>query len=84
LYDPVHVGSHAYFTLKLLLTLLGLANAAVFRRAGYLASLASDGSVETQPSAYARLVGAISLTLWTAVVICACLNVEGPPKLLLR
>src|SRR6266436_6463361 len=35
-YDPVHVGSHAYFTLKLLLTILGLVNAALFRRSGYL------------------------------------------------
>src|SRR5262249_15376395 len=46
-YDPVHVGSHAYFTLKLLLTLLGLVNAAAFRRTGYLAALASE-----EPAAY--------------------------------
>src|SRR5215470_7421511 len=31
LYDPVHVGSHAYFTLKLALMSLGLVNAALFR-----------------------------------------------------
>ena len=82
-YDPVHVGSHAYFTLKLLLTLLGLVNAAAFRRAGYLAALASEETAASL-SEHARSVGAISLLLWTGVLICACLNVEGPPNVLLR
>ena len=83
-YDPVHVGSHAYFTLKLMLILLGLVNAAVFRRSGYLAALAPEGpAAMTQPT-YARLVGPVSLALWTGVIVCACLNVEDAPKLLLR
>ena len=83
-YDPVHVGAHAYFTLKLLLTGLGLVNAALFRRSGYLAALAAETPSPAQPSARARIVGAVSIALWTGVVVCACLNVEAPPKVLLR
>jgi hypothetical protein len=79
-YDPLHVGSHAYFSLKLILTALGLGNAALFRRVGYATTFAAEGPV----SRHARLVGAVSLALWTGVVVCACLNVEGPPKVLLR
>jgi hypothetical protein len=81
-YDPVHVGSHAYFVLKLLLTVLGVANAAMFNRTGYLAGLAAEGPAKL--SARARLTGAVSLALWTGVVVCACLNVEAAPKVLLR
>jgi hypothetical protein len=84
LYDPVHVGSHAYFSLKLLLTALGLANAALFRRSAYFATFAAAAPVSAKPSAHARVVGAVSLLLWTGVVVCACLNVEAAPKLLLR
>jgi hypothetical protein len=80
-YDPVHVGSHAYFSLKLLLTMLGLANAALFRRNGFAALAAEAPAV---PSGQVRLVGAVSLALWTGVVVCACLNVEAAPKMLLR
>jgi hypothetical protein len=80
LYDPVHVGSHAYFSLKLLLTAFGLVNAGIFHRAGYLIALSSDERMPTQ----ARWAGAISLALWTGVFICACLNAEGPPRVLLR
>lgn len=83
-YDPVHVGSHAYFTLKLLLIILGMVNAALFHSSGYLAALATETPSSAQPTPRARLVGAVSLALWTGVVICACLNVEGVPKLLLR
>jgi hypothetical protein len=36
LYDPLHVGAHAYFTAKLALIGLGLANAAIFHCPGYL------------------------------------------------
>jgi hypothetical protein len=81
-YDPVHVGSHAYFTLKLVLTVLGLVNASLFQRSGYLASLSVEALA--QPSMRARFVGTVSLAIWTAVVVCACLNVEGVPKVLLR
>jgi hypothetical protein len=82
-YDPVHVGSHTYFTLKLILTVLGIANAALFRRAGAFAAFTSEKPTST-PSFHARLVGAISLALWVGVLVCASLNVESAPKLLLR
>lgn len=83
-YDPVHVGSHAYFTLKLILTAFGLINAAGFARSGYIASLTVEAAASAQLPARARLAGALSLALWTAVVACACLNVEGVPKVFLR
>ncbi len=83
-YDPVHVGSHAYFSLKLLLTLLGLVNAALFRRSTNFSALAAEAPASANPSGHVRLVGAVSLLLWTGVVVCACLNVEAAPKLLLR
>ena len=83
-YDPVHVGSHAYFTLKLLLTMLGLVNAALFRRSGYLVKPAAGATDSSPPTPRARLAGAISLALWTGGVVCACLNVEGAPKVLFR
>jgi hypothetical protein len=83
-YDPVHVGSHAYFSLKLLLTVLGLVNAALFRRNAHFAVFAADAPASAVPSAQVRFVGAVSLALWTGVVVCACLNVEAAPKVLLR
>jgi hypothetical protein len=83
-YDPVHVGSHAYFTLKLALTVLGVINAMLFRRRGYLAALGPDAVPSMHPTSYARLIGAVSFLLWTGVIICACLNVEGVPKVSLR
>lgn len=82
-YDPVHVGSHAYFTLKLVLTLLGLVNAILFRRSSKFTELGARQS-DSAPAARVRLAGAVSLMLWTGVVICACLNVEAAPKVLLR
>jgi hypothetical protein len=81
-YDPVHVGSHAYFSLKLLLIVLGLFNAALFRRSAYFSAF--EAPTAAIPSAHVRLVGAVSLALWTGVVVCACLNVEAAPKVLLR
>jgi len=78
-YDPVHVGSHAYFTLKLLLIALGMISAALLRRSDAFATDAPG-----VPSAYAKLIGAVSLALWTGVVVCSSLNVEAVPKVLLR
>jgi hypothetical protein len=80
LYDPVHVGSHAYFTPKLLLLAFGLANAALFHRAGYVAALTSEARLPVS----ARVAGAASLLLWTGVMLCAALNGEGAPKVVLR
>jgi len=78
-YDPLHVGVHPYFTMKLLLIIAGGANAAIFHRMFYASALAADG----RPPRATRLAGAISLALWSGVILCACLNVEPPPKLLL-
>lgn len=79
LYDPLHVGSHAYFTLKLLFMVLGLVNALVFHR--WMLADALKASIEMPRSA--KLGGAISLVLWALVMLAASLNVEGAPKVLL-
>ena len=80
LYDPVHVGAHAYFAPKLALIALAMANALLFHRTSYLAALASERVTPLS----ARLAGAVSLLLWAAVVVCSSLNVEPAPKVLLR
>jgi hypothetical protein len=80
IYEPVQVGSHAYFTPKLLLIALALANVAQFHRGGYAAALLANGRLP--PSA--RLAGLVSMVLWTGVLICACLNGETVPKVMLR
>ncbi len=80
LYDPVRVGSHAYWVPKLVAVMLGLANAGVFHRTSYVTALAAE---KTMP-AMARAAGGFSLACWTAAVIFACLDTEGPPKVLLR
>jgi hypothetical protein len=79
-YDPVHVASHAYFSLKLILIVLGMANAAVFNQRGFALAIGSAGPMPR----HARIVGAISLAIWTGAMICATLNVEAAPKVLLR
>jgi hypothetical protein len=83
-FDPVHVGSQAYFTLKLVLIALGVVNAVLFRRSGYLVALEADAKASMHPTSYARLISAVSLVLWTGVIVCSCLNVEGVPKVFLR
>jgi len=80
LYDPVQVGSHAYFTPKLIFLLLGLLNAVLFHRTGYVAALAAERRMPVP----ARAAGAVSLALWVAVMACACLNTEPAPRVLLR
>jgi dipeptide/tripeptide permease len=79
LYDPLNVGSHAYFTLKLLFILLGLVNALAFHRW----SLGGALKAETTMPRSAKVGGAISLGLWILVMLAASLNVEGAPKVLL-
>ncbi len=79
LYDPLHVGSHAYFTLKLLFMGLGLVNALAFHR--WMLADALKAAVQMPRSA--KLGGAISLALWVLVMLAASLNVEGAPKVLL-
>ncbi len=80
LFDPVHVGSHAYFAPKLVLLVLGLANAALFNR--LMAPKLAAGSDITPWQA--RIAGTLSVVIWTAVVVCSSMNVEGVPKVLLR
>ena len=79
-YDPVHVASHAYFSLKLILIALGMANAAMFNRRGFGIALAAPGAMPR----HARVIGTVSLLIWAGVMICATLNVEAAPKVLLR
>ncbi len=80
LYDPVHVGSHAYFVPKMILIVLGLANAGLYNRTGYVAALAAERAMPLS----ARMAGAMSLAFWFGVMACACLNTEAVPKVLLR
>ena len=79
-YDPVHVGAHRYFTPKLIFIVLGALNAVVFHRTTYDLALSANGRLPYS----ARTAGLISLILWTAVIVSACLNNEAEPKLLLR
>ena len=79
-YDPVHVGAHAYFAPKLLLTAMGLANAVAYHRLGGARQLAHA----RRPPWRSRVTGFVSLGIWTGVMICAALNVEGVPKVFLR
>jgi hypothetical protein len=79
-YDPVHVASHAYFSLKLILIALGMANAAIFNRKGFGIALTAPGAMPR----HARIIGTVSLLIWAGVMICATLNVEAAPKVLLR
>jgi hypothetical protein len=78
-YDPVHVGSHAYFVPKLLLLVLGVVVVGLYRRTRFGAAFAPG---DTMPIS-ARLAGVASLLLWTGVVVCSCLNTEAAPKVAL-
>ena len=80
LYDPVRVGTHAYWAPKLLAVAAGLTNALLFHRTSYVAALAAKARLPVA----ARVAGGVSLACWTAAVAFACLDTEGPPKLLLR
>ena len=79
-YDPVHVGSHAYFTPKLILMLLGMVTVVIYRRTRFGHAIRADGRMP----ASAMLAGALSLSLWTGVVVCSCLNTEAAPRVYLR
>jgi len=79
-YDPVHAGSHAYFTPKLILMLLGMATVVVYRRTRFGLAIRADGRMP----ASAVVAGALSLSLWTGVVVCSCLNTEAAPRVYLR
>jgi uncharacterized membrane protein len=78
-YDPLHAGSRAYLTPKLIAILLGLANAALFNQTIRMAI-----STGRQASPLTRLAGGLSLLFWTTSAVFACLNTEAMPKVLLR
>jgi hypothetical protein len=80
LYDPLHAGSRAYWSPKLIAILLGLANAALFNRGLYAA--ASSAAARLPLSV--RTSAAFSLIAWSAALAFACLNTEAMPKVLLR
>ncbi len=79
-YDPVHVGSHAYFVPKMLFLVLGGINAWTFHETGYVRALAAGGVVPRS----AAIAGAMSILFWTGVVVFACLDTEAAPRVLLR
>lgn len=78
-YDPLHVGSHAYFTVKLLFLVGGLINAGIFHRTGLAAAITAQG----RPPRRTRIAGTLSLVCWTVVMAASSLNVEGAPKRIL-
>jgi hypothetical protein len=80
LYDPVHVGAHAYWSPKLIAIGLGLVNAGLFHRGGYVVALAAQQKMPMS----ARTAGLLSLICWTAALVFACLDTEGAPKVFLR
>lgn len=80
LYDPLHAGSRAYWTPKLIAIVLGLANAALFNRTAYVAAVVP----ERRMSISGRLAGTLSLIFWSAALVFACLNTEAMPKVLLH
>ncbi|GBQ30087.1 hypothetical protein HLH34_10470 [Gluconacetobacter azotocaptans] len=79
-YDPVHIGSRAYLTPKLLFIVLAMGLAAIGHRRVYLPALAGRGGASTP----ARVVAVASVVLWSAVIVASCLNSEGVPKVFLR
>ena len=63
-----------------LLILLGLVNAALYHRVGHVAALAAEARMPVS----ARVAGPLSLAIWIGVMVCASLNTEAAPKVLLR
>ena len=80
LYDPLHAGSRAYWTPKLIAITLGLANATLFNRNAYVTAVAREGQMPIS----VRVAAMLSVLLWSAALVFACLNTEAMPKVLLR
>jgi hypothetical protein len=78
LYDPVRVGSRAYFVPKMIMIILGLANTAIYRRLAFGHALASSATPRS-----AVWAGALSLIFWIGVMVFSSMNAEGIPKFLL-
>jgi hypothetical protein len=79
-YDPVHVGSRAYFVPKMLAILLGLLNTLIYRRFAFGYALKEAGTTPLS----ARWAGALSIAFWVGVMAFSSMNAEGVPKFLLR
>ncbi|GBQ49517.1 hypothetical protein ACM0P6_01525 [Komagataeibacter sucrofermentans] len=79
-YDPVHIGSRAYLTPKLLLITLAMLNALWCHRSVYLPVLRGNAAMSVR----GRIGASLSLLLWSGVMIMSCLNSEGVPKVFLR
>lgn len=80
LYDPLHAGSRAYWTPKLIAIALGLANAALFNRS---VNVTGSSATDRTPVSV-RASAAFSLFAWSAALTFACLNTEAMPKVLLQ
>ncbi len=80
LYDPVHAGSRAYFTPKMIMIVLGLINTLIYRRLAFRYALKEPPA--TPPSA--RWAAGLSALFWLGVMVFSSMNAEGVPKLLLR
>jgi hypothetical protein len=79
LYDPVRMGSRAYFMPKLILIAAGLANAGLYHRFAYERALAAAALPRS-----AKIAGALSIAFWIGVMAFSSMNAEGIPKMLLR
>ncbi len=79
LYDPVHMGSRAYFMPKMIMIGLGLLNTLIYRRFAFGYAL----KAEAGPPISARWAGGLSLFFWFAVMVFSSMNAEGVPKYLL-
>ncbi|MES2906514.1 MAG: hypothetical protein V4691_05745 [Pseudomonadota bacterium] len=79
-YDPLHVGAHAYFVPKVILIVVGIANAAFFNGR----SLRKGRHISESSALLSKAAGAVSLAVWAGVVGFACMNVEGIPKVYLQ
>jgi hypothetical protein len=80
LYDPVHVGSRAYFLPKLAFIAGAMLLAGWKHRKRYK-SLIFNGK---EISIGARICVWMSIILWTGVIVLSCFNTEAVPKVFLR
>jgi hypothetical protein len=80
LYDPLHMGSRAYFMPKIILIVAGLINTVLYRRFFFREALRKEeGTVLS-----GKVAGALSLAFWVGVMAFSSMNAEGVPKVLLR
>jgi hypothetical protein len=78
-YDPVHIGSRAYFMPKMLMIVLGLLNTVLYRRFAFGDALRSTSDMPWS----AKLAGVLSIVFWFGVMAFSSMNAEGVPKFLL-